>query len=84
MREIGIRELRDHLSQHLTEVREGHSLTITDHGKPVARLVPAGQTTLERLIAEGRVTPARRRKSKSVEPAMTGGPLSDLVDEQRR
>jgi prevent-host-death family protein len=32
MNTVGIRELRDHLSQHLAEVREGHTVTITDHG----------------------------------------------------
>ena len=51
--DIGIRELRDGLSRHLAEVRSGRTITITDHGRPIARIVPIDQpTALERLIAE--------------------------------
>ena len=39
---IGIRELRDGLSRHLAEVREGGEIIVTDHGKPIARIVPFG------------------------------------------
>ena len=54
--EIGIRELRDGLSRHLAEVRAGRVVTITDHGQPIARIVPIDRPTrLEALIAEGRV-----------------------------
>jgi prevent-host-death family protein len=82
---IGIRELRDGLSRHLDEVRNGRSITVTDHGRPIARIVPIDQpTALERLIAEGRVTPSRRRKRSIPEPISTGGTISDLVAEQRR
>jgi prevent-host-death family protein len=36
-------------------VRAGHTITITDHGRPIARIVPIDQpSTLDRLIAEGR------------------------------
>ncbi len=83
--DVGIRELRDGLSRHLAEVRSGHTLTVTAHGKPIARIVPIeAQTTLERLIAEGRVTPATRRKRPAPVPIKTEGPVSDLLDEQRR
>jgi prevent-host-death family protein len=37
---VGVRELRDNLSRHLAAVRGGAEVTVTDHGKPVARLVP--------------------------------------------
>lgn len=40
MREAGIREARQNLSALIAEVRRGHEITITDRGKPVARLVP--------------------------------------------
>jgi len=83
--DVGIRELRDGLSRHLAEVRSGHTLTVTDHGKPIARIVPIeAQTTLERLIAEGKVTPAKRRKRPAPVPIKTEGPVSDFIDEQRR
>lgn len=40
MKEAGIREARQNLSALIDEVRKGHEITITDRGKPVARLVP--------------------------------------------
>ncbi|HCX84672.1 MAG TPA: prevent-host-death protein [Micrococcales bacterium] len=85
MSEVGVRELRDGLSRHLAAVRDGHTITVTDHGRPVARLVPiAAPTALERLIAEGRVTRARRTRHDLPQPVVTAGTVSDLVDEQRR
>jgi antitoxin (DNA-binding transcriptional repressor) of toxin-antitoxin stability system len=83
--EVGVRALRDGLSRHLAEVRRGRTLTITDHGQVIARIVPAGTpTALERLIEEGRITPAKRRKRQAPAPIPAVGTLSDLVTEQRR
>ncbi|MFF0266032.1 type II toxin-antitoxin system Phd/YefM family antitoxin [Kribbella sp. NPDC004536] len=83
--DVGIRELRDNLSRHLAEVRSGHTVTVTDHGQPVARIVPVGQPTrLERLRAEGRVQSAARRKQPAPDPIRTEGLVSELIDEQRR
>lgn len=83
--EVGIRALRDGLSHHLADVRRGRTVTITDHGKVIARIVPAGRsTTLERLVAEGRVRPGRRRTRPAPKPVKGGGTVGDLVGEQRR
>jgi prevent-host-death family protein len=82
--EIGIRELRDGLSRHLAEVRDGRTLTVTDHGRAIARIVPVGAPTrLERLREEGRVTRARRRKAPAPDPIGASGIVSDLVADQR-
>jgi prevent-host-death family protein len=82
---IGVRELRDGLSRHLAYVRAGHTLTVTDHGEPVARIVPIGvPSALEQLIADGRVTPAKRPKRPARRRVKTAGTVSDLVAEQRR
>lgn len=40
MEAIGAYEAKTHLPRLLAEVEEGHSVTITRHGRPVARLVP--------------------------------------------
>ncbi|MBD3753029.1 MAG: type II toxin-antitoxin system prevent-host-death family antitoxin, partial [Micrococcales bacterium] len=54
---IGIRELRDGLSRHLADVRAGTELTVTDHGRPVARIVPIGvESGLEALVRAGLAT----------------------------
>ncbi len=57
---VGVRELRQNLSVYLRRVKEGVTLEVTEHGRPVARLAPLaeGQTILDRMIAEGRATPA--------------------------
>ncbi|WP_238435033.1 MULTISPECIES: type II toxin-antitoxin system Phd/YefM family antitoxin [unclassified Frankia] len=82
--DVGIRDLRDNLSRHLAEVRAGRTLTITDHGRAVARLVPVAKPTrLEQLIAEGVVEPARSRIRTSPRPVEADGIVSDLVSEQR-
>jgi prevent-host-death family protein len=85
--EVGVRELRNHLSRYLERVQEGHEIVVTDHGRPVARLAPVDPSTdrLAALVASGaarppktseRTRPARRIKAR--------GPVSDLVAEQRR
>lgn len=83
--EVGIRQLRADLSRLVKRVEAGEALVVTDHGKPVARLVPMnGERTIDRLIREGLVIPApnrgRRTRPKPIEGA---GPLSDLVIEDR-
>jgi prevent-host-death family protein len=84
--EAGVRELRDHLSRYLDAVRDGEEVTVTDHGKAVARLVPLDRPRpLDRLIAEGLVTPARTPKRARLASGIASkGTVSDLVVEQRR
>ena len=84
--EAGVRELRDHLSRYLDLVRAGREVTVTDHGKAVARLVPLDQPRpLDRLVAEGLVTPARApKRSRSAGAVASDGTVSDLVADQRR
>lgn len=39
---VGVRELRQNLSRYLERVKEGETLTVTERGHEVARLVPSG------------------------------------------
>ena len=84
--DVGIRDLRNHLSRYIDQVRGGEELVITDRGSAVARLVPVeGGRKLDRLIAEGVVTPAaKRRRTRPVRRVRAQGAVSDLVAEQRR
>ncbi len=85
MAEVGIRELRDHLSKYLDEVQRGHDVVVTDRGRAIARILPmSGETTLDRLIREGKVTPAKSRSRRRPVPLKTKGTVSDLVADQRR
>jgi prevent-host-death family protein len=61
MTRIGIRELRQHASRYLEEVKAGAVIEVTERGKLVALLVsptPA-VTSRDRLIVSGRLIPAR-------------------------
>jgi antitoxin (DNA-binding transcriptional repressor) of toxin-antitoxin stability system len=83
--EIGIRALRDSLSRQLELVKAGYTVVVTEHGKTIAKIVPMdGQSVLDRLIEEGRVTPAREPKGELPPPIDLGTSILDLVDEQRR
>lgn len=85
--EVGVRELRRHLSHWLNEVRDGTEVIVTERGKPIARLIGlSGTTAIERLVEEGMI----RRALARVEPA-TGRRriraregVSELVEDQRR
>lgn len=39
---VGVRELRQNLSKYLERVKEGEALVVTERGRQVARLIPAG------------------------------------------
>ena len=84
--EAGVRELRNHLSRYLAAVRAGQEVVVTAHGKACARLIPLEQPrALDRLVAEGVVTPAASAKQPLNAPTVTDtAPVSGLVAEQRR
>ena len=83
--EVGVRELRNNLSRYLDRVRCGEEVVVTDRGRAIARVLPVGaERTLDRLIAEGVVTPARQPKRRRAKPVRAAGTASDLVADQRR
>jgi prevent-host-death family protein len=57
---VGIRELRDHLTETIRRVRAGESFEVTYDGEPVALLTPAPKSRLELLIGTGEVIAAQR------------------------
>jgi prevent-host-death family protein len=59
--EVGVRDLRDHLSRYLERVKAGEELTVTEHGRPIARLVgPRPLDRWDELVARGLIRPALR------------------------
>ena len=56
--QVGIRELRDNLTALLRKVREGETIEVTHHGRPVAVISPAVEDRIAQLIALGEATPA--------------------------
>jgi prevent-host-death family protein len=59
MKSIGVRELRQQASRYLREVERGDAIEVTDHGRPVARLVPIPRSSrVDALLAAGQMSPA--------------------------
>ena len=71
MERIGAYEAKTHLPRLLDRVPRGESLTITRHGKPVARLVPVTGERERAQEAAARIV-ERRRHLKRV-------PVADLM-----
>jgi prevent-host-death family protein len=59
MREIGVRELKQSLSETLRAVGRGQQVRVTLRGRPLADIVPAGAAAIDdplrELVAQGRV-----------------------------
>lgn len=87
MERIGVRELRQHASRWLARVAAGETIEITDRGRLVAVLSPPREVSAyDRLLAEGRLIPARRTlDSVAPLPAHPDTPsLSDELETLRR
>jgi prevent-host-death family protein len=75
MREIGIGELKMKLSSVIRRVERGERVRVTRRGRPVADVVPVDSPeeaqggperseAMKKLIAEGRVTPGVRSRTR--------------------
>jgi prevent-host-death family protein len=89
MGSVGVRDLRDNLSEYLRRVREGELLVITDRGQPIGELGPAAvgpNTQRARALARRGVASWSGGKPKGLlrAPRPRGGRVSDAVIEDRR
>lgn len=88
----GIRNLKNNLSRYVSSVKEGNVILITEHGKPVARIVPDAakknsvQGRLAELSARGLLEMPEHTLNKKVPKPLLlkGKPLSHYVIEDRR
>jgi prevent-host-death family protein len=84
---VGVREFRANLRAFMERASRGEEILITDHGKAVAKVLPASDMSVyDRLVAEGRIRPARRRKTpidRESLPRVRGNAVSDIVIKQR-
>ena len=93
MRAIGVRDFKEHLSQHLRTVRSGETLLITDRGEVVAEVrpplmrdpafpYPALLVLAERGLVE--LGAANAEEAYPELPPLTTNPrMQDLLDEER-
>ncbi len=61
MIEVGIRALKQNASAVVAEAAAGETVTITDRGRPVARMTAIPTSQLQALIDAGRARVGRRR-----------------------
>ena len=85
MGSVGIRELRDGLSRYLERVKAGEGITVTEHGRPIARVVPYERRTLDELIENGLALPPTRPKEGigTYRRIVPRGSVAELIDESR-
>lgn len=74
MLKTNIKELRAHLPQWLAYASHGEEVTILNHGKPVARIVPIAQ--------KGKSLPSLKEFRDTLKSARTT--LSEVVIKERR
>ena len=93
MKAVGIRELKTHLSRHLKDVGAGTTLAVTERGRVIATIQPAGghpgaseREWAGRLVAEGKAVWSGGKPGGfrgRARPA-AGASVSDAVLEDRR
>ena len=59
IRAVGVTQLQRELSAYLRRIERGERFVVTNRGLPVAELGPVPRSVRERLVAEGRLIPAR-------------------------
>ncbi|HEX5321186.1 MAG TPA: type II toxin-antitoxin system prevent-host-death family antitoxin [Stellaceae bacterium] len=75
--EVGAYEAKTHLPALLERVQRGEEITITKHGKAVAKLVPVSHTSAERRNAAiDRLKEFRKGRTLDV-------PIKQLIEEGR-
>ncbi|HET8523551.1 MAG TPA: type II toxin-antitoxin system prevent-host-death family antitoxin [Thermomicrobiales bacterium] len=80
MKTIGAYEAKTHFSRLLDEVSEGQTITITKHGRPIARLVPPGD---QPQPSPGEAVAALREFRKRTHATLGDLTICELIDEGR-
>jgi len=65
MRTTGVTELKSSLSEMLARVKSGEEILVTEHGRPIARIVPLEaydpESGIDELVRSGLVKPPKRK-----------------------
>lgn len=80
MREVGAFEAKNRLGSLLDLVEQGEEITITRHGKPVARLVAPGNGNDRQLALRAAADIRELRKGLTLD----GLDIKDLINEGRK
>ncbi|MGE3075313.1 MAG: type II toxin-antitoxin system Phd/YefM family antitoxin [Dehalococcoidia bacterium] len=80
MKTVGVYEAKTHFAKLLHDVERGECVTITRHGKPIARLEPVGDDQQSRTDA----IEAMREFAAQHRGAFKGLSIRELIEEGRR
>ena len=83
MTTIPHRELRNNSAEILRRVAAGESMVITNHGEPVAELIPTSPSRFDRLKNAGHVREARIQGGFSSLPRVAGLSSKEVLDDLR-
>ena len=84
MTDIGVRELKQHLSEYLDRAAGGELVRITDRGRPKAVLGPLpGRARIDEGIASGWITAGSGEKLRDVPRARARSRVLDVLREDR-
>ena len=61
MKTVGVRELKNRLSEYLRQAKSGDCVLVTDRGQVVAELTPPGHGTTDASVPAGLLALARRQ-----------------------
>ena len=85
MWQVGVREHRQQASKVLDVVKSGETVEVTEHGDPIALIVPRPLDPRDALVAAGLLTPAKT--DRPIRPPTkrlpAGQTTQDLLDESR-
>ena len=89
MATVGVRELKNRLSEFLRRVADGEHITVTDRGRPVAVLGPPESTPddedIRRMVREGLASWGGGKPRGARRPArIEGKPMHETIREDRR
>jgi prevent-host-death family protein len=94
MRSVGLRDLKNRLSEYVRQVRSGEAVLVTDRGEVVAELVPPGPgghepgvpSSLVAVAKQGQLTLGAANSEASyprLRPALKRSRSADLLDRER-
>ena len=82
--DVGVRELKQHLSEYLERAARGETIRVTDRGQPKATLGPVpGVGRVATGIAEGWIREGERVEPTPVQRANAERQIADVLAEDR-
>lgn len=82
--DVGVRELKQKLSEYLDRVARGEVIRVTDRGKPKALITPLlDQAAVQRGLDEGWIRPAEVRPPRPVQRATSRRRALELLRHDR-